>query len=200
MLKFTLCLLVVVAILTVQTQKLRQAVIYMGVLSLLSAFTYMLYNGLDVAIAEAVVGSTLATILYLVALQKYRVFAIYYCYETDQDYNQLSNRKRGEHLIKQLEIFCAKQELDPHIIHTIESVKDIKAHHTYAIIVESTDLKFKIHGHPLNYKMEALVSYLRDYTYQGMSIEFITASETVEDWDDWDDWQNWVDSKERSPK
>lgn len=199
MLKFTLCLLIVFAILTVQTQKLRQAVIYLGLFSLLSAFTYMLYNALDVAIAEAVVGSTLATILYLVALQKYKVFSIYYRYETVQNDNLSAIRKREEHLIKRLEIFCAKQELDPHIVYTYESLKDIKARHTYAIIIESSDTMLRIHGHPLNYKMEALITFLRDYAYQDRTIDFVTPNETIEDWDEWDDWQNWVDSKDRGP-
>ncbi len=75
--QIVLVLLIGMALYIVQTQKLRNAIIYMGVFSLSIAFVYMLYNAPDVAIAEAVIGSTLATILYLVALQKYKVFTIF---------------------------------------------------------------------------------------------------------------------------
>ena len=72
--QISLIMLIVLAIATVQTRKLRNAVIYLGVFSLGMSFVYILYNAPDVAIAEAVIGSTLATILYLVALKKYRIF------------------------------------------------------------------------------------------------------------------------------
>ena len=78
MLEIALILLLITSVAAIQTRYLRHAVIYLGLFSLAIAFVYLLYHAPDVAIAEAVIGSTIATILYLVALQKYKIFTIYY--------------------------------------------------------------------------------------------------------------------------
>lgn len=84
--------LVVLAIVALNTKKLRRAVVYLGVFSLVSSFVYLLYGAPDVAIAEAIIGSTITTVLYLVALRKYQVFSIYYANSTnDQNLRQLKN-------------------------------------------------------------------------------------------------------------
>ncbi len=62
MLEVTLILVVILAILAIQTNTLRRAIVYLCVFSLLCSFCYLLYQAPDVAIAEAVIGSTLATI------------------------------------------------------------------------------------------------------------------------------------------
>ena len=68
--QFFLLLLLLFAILTLQQPRLRIAIIYLGVFSLLVSFAYLQHHAPDVAMAEAVIGSTLATVLYLVALRK----------------------------------------------------------------------------------------------------------------------------------
>jgi len=70
--KIFLIILVVLALVALNTPKLRRAVVYLGIFSLVSSFVYLLYGAPDVAIAEAVIGSTIATVLYLVALKKYK--------------------------------------------------------------------------------------------------------------------------------
>lgn len=65
-----LLLLLLFAVLALQQRRLRVAVIYLGVFSLLSSIVYLFHRAPDVAMAEAVIGSTIATILYLVALRK----------------------------------------------------------------------------------------------------------------------------------
>lgn len=67
---FFLILLLVTAFLTIQQRRLRTAVIFMAVFSLLSSIVFLLYQAPDVAMAEIVIGSTLSTVLYLVALSK----------------------------------------------------------------------------------------------------------------------------------
>ena len=68
--QFFLLLLLLFAILALQQPRLRIAIIYLGVFSLLVSFAYLQHQAPDVAMAEAVIGSTLATVLYLVALRK----------------------------------------------------------------------------------------------------------------------------------
>lgn len=67
---FFLLLLLLTAFLTVQQRRLRTAVIFMAVFSLLSSVVFLLYQAPDVAMAEIIIGSTLSTVLYLVALSK----------------------------------------------------------------------------------------------------------------------------------
>lgn len=182
MLELSLISLVVIAILTVQTQRLRQAVIYLGVLSLASSFVYLLYNAPDVAIAEAVVGSTLATVLYLVALQKYKTFTIYICHaRTDLD-DSVYTTHRDNQLIKRLEVFCAKQELEPQIIHTSEHLETILSKRHYALIIEETTEKLRFFGHPENYKIDALKAYLSSYVHQ-KKIEYIQLVDHIDGWE-----------------
>lgn len=68
--KIVLILMIVISILVIHQKHLRIAVIWLGVFSLLASVAYLFRHAPDVAIAEAVIGSTLATVLYLVVLRK----------------------------------------------------------------------------------------------------------------------------------
>lgn len=150
------------ALVTVQTQKLRRAVIYMGLFSLCISFVYMLYNAPDVAIAEAVIGSTLATILYLVALKKYKVFSIYYHVHTGEvNDTHYAHHKYGD-FIELLEIFCAKQELEPHIIYTTDEKEVIMETHLYSLIIEDHNDQLTLYTHPENCKTDVLKMFLEE--------------------------------------
>ena len=70
-LKIFLFLMILFAAIAIQTEKPVRGAIYLGVFSLICSFVFLLYAAPDVAIAEAIIGSTLSTILYLVALYKY---------------------------------------------------------------------------------------------------------------------------------
>lgn len=155
-----LLILVYLAIMAIQTQKLRNSVIYMGVFSLTISFVYLLYNAPDVAIAEAVIGSTLATILYLVALKKYTVFAIY-CHVHEGEV-QDSHYAHTEYkaLIELLEVFCAKQELEPQIIYTTQEKEVIMSVHDYAVIIEGHGEILNLYAHPENCKTDVLKAFI----------------------------------------
>lgn len=66
--------LIVLALLIIQQSSLRVAIIYTGVFSLVNSLVYLYHDAPDVALAEAVIGSTLATVLYLAALRKQELF------------------------------------------------------------------------------------------------------------------------------
>ncbi len=83
MLYIVLILMIIFAIASIQSESLRHSVIYLCVFSLLCSFAYALYQAPDVAIAEAAIGCTLSTVLYLVAIKKYRVFRVYYSNQVD---------------------------------------------------------------------------------------------------------------------
>ncbi len=75
-----------------------------------------------------------------------------------------------------LEKFCAKQELEPQIIYSDEMLKDIINTHPYALIIEERKHELMIYGHPENYKLDALESFLRedaqfDHPYRIVKVE-----------------------------
>jgi len=61
-------LMLVVAILAVESKKVINAVIYLSLLSLLAVVGFALMNAPDVAITEAVIGSGLVTALFVFTL------------------------------------------------------------------------------------------------------------------------------------
>ena len=71
-----LLLLLGLGILVVVTDRLFTAVVYSAALSACIAFGYLLLGAPDVALAEAIIGSVLTTVIYLATLKKYRIFTI----------------------------------------------------------------------------------------------------------------------------
>lgn len=64
-------LLILFAIFTVFATNLKRAIVGSSVFSLWVGIAYMLYHAPDVAIAEAIISSALATILYIVTIKNY---------------------------------------------------------------------------------------------------------------------------------
>ncbi|MFW6015424.1 MAG: Na(+)/H(+) antiporter subunit B [bacterium] len=102
--KIILILTVVFAFFAVQTPKLNRAVIYLGVFSFFCSIVYLFYKSPNIAIAEAVIGSTLTTVIYLVALRKQKRFAVYV-------FKEISHQ-----LIDKIETFCEKEDLIFHYV------------------------------------------------------------------------------------
>ena len=64
-------LLIVFALFTVFASNLKRAIVGSSVFGLWMSFAYMLYHAPDVAIAEAVISSSLSTILYIITIKNY---------------------------------------------------------------------------------------------------------------------------------
>lgn len=139
-----LFLMLVFAFLSVQTKLMRNAVIYLGVFSLASSVVYFLYQAPDVGLAEAIIGSTLTTVLYLVALKKYRVITVYLIDQskTGPD-RQLHLQRSGSQpdsqinipAIREIENFCRSKEYEMHVIQTTESLSELYSHAANDVIV-----------------------------------------------------------------
>ncbi|MFN3284630.1 MAG: Na(+)/H(+) antiporter subunit B, partial [Pseudothermotoga sp.] len=65
--------MVVLAVTSIQVKKAEIAVIYLGIFSLFNAIVYLFYSAPDLSLAEAVIGSALATALFLVAIKGYNL-------------------------------------------------------------------------------------------------------------------------------
>ncbi|TYQ15602.1 UNVERIFIED_CONTAM: putative MnhB-related membrane protein [Acetivibrio alkalicellulosi] len=154
-----LMLIIVFAILSIQSNSLRRAVIYLGILSLVSSFCYLLYGSPDVAIAQAVIGSTLSTILYLVALKKYKLFTIYYVLQ-NTDTEELDSDNTERKVIDIIESFCFERELEPDVVHTSENLENIEAHYQYDVIVLQKERGICLYGNKENYLLDSLQKHL----------------------------------------
>ncbi|MFO7637378.1 MAG: DUF4040 domain-containing protein [Clostridia bacterium] len=158
--QFFFLILIVFAFMTVQTSKLRRAVIFLAVFSASSAFVFLLLGAPDAALAEAIIGSTLSTIIYLATLQKYRVFSIYYHDDkkkTDQDAH--ISRKNNP-VISLLEEFCFERELEPQIIYTVERLDKIKNRMGWDLIIRKKSNSIQLYGDGRNYHIAALKEHM----------------------------------------
>lgn len=182
MLATTLILSVIAAILAIQSQQLRKSVIYLGAFSALIALAYALYNAPDVAIAEAVIGTGLATILYVVTLQKYLIFTVYIHSDQARLDDRLYRRKERQDYHQLLVAFCAKESLEPQIIYTKESIQAIQDEHDYALIIdEVTSDQLVIYSHPENYHIDKLDAFLYKKLKRDYHVQFVEVSEEVDE-------------------
>lgn len=157
-----LVMLIPISIYAIQTRKLRNAVIALCAFSLTASVVYLLLYAPDVAVAEAVIGTTLSTILYLVALKKYKVFTVYFLLEQDASTDNTYFQRAKDVMTQSLEKFCAKQELELHILYSVESLDHIAEKHQFSIIIQETELQHVIYGHPDNLKLSALAEFLTE--------------------------------------
>lgn len=160
--------LVFLALFTINTPNLRRAVVYLGVFSLISSFLSLLYGAPDVAIAEAIIGSTITTVLYLVALKKYQHFLIYY---TDNFYDS--------DFLKQLELFLKKRNMKPQFIHSHDSIETILKTGKFDLALHQNLHQLWIYGCAEDYQMDAVEEYLSTND-QDLIINFIRCQEGAE--------------------
>lgn len=170
--------LIVFAFMAVQTPKLRRAVVFLAVFSATSAFVYVLLGAPDAALAEAVIGSTIATVIYLSALQKYKVFTIYYTNEKRHSYGQSNMLRRRNAVLRRMESFCLGKELEAQIVYTTQNIQDIYKKQGWDLVVRRSDNHFKVYGSEQNYHVEDLEKFMEekgmDLKAAGYTIEFVT--------------------------
>ncbi|TVQ40570.1 MAG: DUF4040 domain-containing protein [Spirochaetaceae bacterium] len=153
-----LLLLILLAIMAVETQILRMAVVFLGIFSLLLSFLYLFYGAPDVAIAEAVMASGLVTLLYLTALKRYRVYNI--CF-TNEMFREVDDRyiiegtRRGQ-LLREIEQFCISKELEPQIVCTPEDIDTLMETRKYDLIIRQEGEHLTIYGSQENYFIDEL--------------------------------------------
>lgn len=72
-----LSLLILVSFFIIISNSIRRSVILNGVLSILTSFTFIMLFAPDAALAEAVIGSTISTIVLLIAIKHLRVIYVF---------------------------------------------------------------------------------------------------------------------------
>lgn len=166
--------LIVFAILAIQTGVLRNAIIYLSVFSLLCSVVYLLLGAPDVAIAEAVIGCTLSTILYLVALRKYRIFTVYYrCDSVDVD--DLTIQKQEKEVLRtSLTKFASSKELQLDFINTNTPFENIEDTASYEVFIMHTNQGIELHGAKDSYQYEELAQIITDTMEKPVTVNYVS--------------------------
>lgn len=150
------------AIIALQAHELRKAVIYLSVFSLICSIVYLLLGAPDVAIAEATIGCTLSTILYLVALKKYKIFTVYYNSYVSDDTMLESLEVEREEVMAILLHFTRAQELQLDLITTSTSFTKLKDSSTCDVVIFHNPNGIWLHGVANSYQYNILMEFLRN--------------------------------------
>ncbi len=146
----TTCLLVSLlffAVMIVFTRKLIHAVIYLCTFSTVAATVFLFLGAPDVALAEAVIGSTISTIVFLIAIKKHRIFMLYV---VNHPKRPETVRQGIRDLGLRMEQFCREREIQQYIISTDDNVEDLLARDEQKVVVESRDDAIVLHAEAEN--------------------------------------------------
>ncbi len=139
-------MMIAVALFIVRTRNLKRVIIALGVLSSLAAFCYLLYHAPDVAVAEAVIGSALSVILYVVAFKKHHTFYVYFTSTSKEHISDFKLRSEMEDVVSKIMNYCTQHELEAQCVFTDEMPEEIAKEHVYDIILQNAGGKVNIFG------------------------------------------------------
>ncbi|MDA3845260.1 MAG: DUF4040 domain-containing protein [Vallitaleaceae bacterium] len=162
-----LIMMVIFAIAAIQTEVLRRTIIYAGVFSLLSSFAYLLYKAPDVAIAEAVIGCTLATVIYLVAMTKYKVFRVYYKHTS-------TNKENIHDILESITKYTDYMSLQLDTISTKKDLHEILEDSHYDVIIIQNDTSIDVYGETSNYHFDSMIDFLNLTCRYKIDFHFVT--------------------------
>lgn len=165
--------LIVFAVMAIQTGILRRAVIYLAVYSLICSLVYLLYGAPDVAIAEAVIGCTLSTILYLVAIKKYQIFTVYYHSTVNDEENTPTLDEERDQINESLTSYVSQIEFQMDLINTKKDLKELIAESSFDVIIIHTKYGIWVHGVKNNYHYEGLVKHFKAHCHLNLNFNYL---------------------------
>ncbi|NCC75843.1 MAG: DUF4040 domain-containing protein [Clostridia bacterium] len=160
--------LVLFAILAIQTHTLRHAVIYLSIYSLGSSVLFLVYGAPDVALAEAIIGSGLSVVFYLVALKRQRLMTIFLIEDGSLDPERHRELAR---LLREIEHLYAKKELQSHVFRTDLDRKAILSQRDYDLLVAVEKGHVWIYGGQEDYQMDTLALHLASLDLVELPVE-----------------------------
>jgi uncharacterized MnhB-related membrane protein len=159
--------LVIFAILAIQTHTLRHAVIYLSVYSLGSSVLFLIYGAPDVALAEAIIGSGLSVVFYLVALKRQRLMTIFLIEDDSLDPER---QKELARLLREIEHLYAKKELQSHVFRTDLDRLAILDQRDYDLLIAVEKGQVWIYGGQEDYQMDTLAARLAEMELAGLPV------------------------------
>lgn len=142
-LNISLFLLIIISLTIVLSSTIRRAVILSGVLSMAAAFTYVLLAAPDIALAQVVIGSTLATIILVIGIKKSKTFTVFYLE------NKYTKDYRSK-IIKSIEKSLVSKDLDPNIIQSTQDKMFIRRNYEFEVLVREAEAGIEIYGEESN--------------------------------------------------
>lgn len=164
----------VFAVLAIHSRLLRNAVVYLAIFSLMAAFLFLLHAAPELAIAEAVMGSGLVTLLYLTALKRYKVFTI--AVVTSSAYSiqdDLISRVQRSDALQDIRNFLAKREREAQIVFVRDTREEAFANPGYDLVLEADGSSLVIFGSQDDYLIVELelMFGMREFG-SGMGVHF----------------------------
>ncbi len=139
----------VTALFVIHSRFLRLSVIYFAVFSLLGALLYLLYSAPELAIAEAVIGSGLLTLLYLTAIKRYLVYSV--CVVSSEREGKRDRRVRQvrkNRVVRDIRQFCLRREFETQLVFSSEPLERAVRSARYNLVVRVDEEQVTIYGSP----------------------------------------------------
>ena len=132
-----LLLMGVFAALVIHSKFLRLSVVYLAVFSLLASLLYLLFAAPELAIAEAVIGSGLVTLLYLAALKRNRVYTVAIVGPVHREGvpDRYVRRVERSDAMKEMRAFFVRREFEVQTVFVSESLDEALRDPAYDLVM-----------------------------------------------------------------
>ncbi len=178
--KVIFLMMIAIAIFMLISHNLKRIIVALGLFSLLAAFCYLIYHAPDVAVAEAVIGSALSTILYIVALKKHRTFYVYFTAEKNSNKSDVQLRADMEDVVSKIMQYCAEHDLEAQAVFTWDSPESIADEHLYDIILQGGDNKVTVYGSEVEKHVVAIKGLLmRNFSKERLAFSVLNEEDVT---------------------
>ncbi len=151
----TLLLMGLFAVLVIHSNLLRLSIIYLAIFSLLSSFLYLIYAAPELAIAEAVIGSGLVTLLYLAALKRNRVYTVAVVSDEHRDHltDHYLNHVERSKALTEIRDFFVRREYEVQTVFVSETLEEALQDPAYDLVVAEDEEGFATYTDDESYVM-----------------------------------------------
>ncbi len=139
------------------TPRKLNSIIYLSIFSLLASWSYLLAHAPDVAIAEAVIGSTLFTVLFLVAMKKYRRYRVFFLFREPSSKDRLVKK-----LVRILKRFAFINDIQFDKVYVLSRIDEIHSRGIeYDFVIQKNLDNFYIYGRKDNEDFQTFIDYMK---------------------------------------
>ncbi len=160
--KLVFILMLLLALYIVVCRNYKRIIVALGAFSLLASFCYLLYHAPDVAIAEAVIGSALSTILFIVALKKHRTFYIFFTSGENETIGDQKLRIEMNDVVSKITTYLVDHDLEAQAVYSHEDPKTIANEHLYDLILHKENNTVTMYGSDDELHVLAIRELLKD--------------------------------------
>lgn len=144
--------MILFALLAIHSAVIRRAVIYLAVFSLLAGLLYLLYAAPELAIAEAVIGSGIVTLLYLAALRRNHVYTIGVVTGADGHVrDEAVARIEHSEAVRDIRDFFIKREFETQLVFLTVPIDDALRDPGYDLVIAENDGRVVVYSDEESY-------------------------------------------------